>query len=740
MSFIARSRNERDAAGVDSLRRIFEPDCIAFIGASESVDKIGGRRWKSLVEGGFKGRLFPVNNRSSRVLGHKAYASVLDVPETPDLAVVSVPVEYTPGVVDECIRRGVGNVMIITGGFGEVDEAGKEAERRIASALNGKASRLVGPNCAALYSGPAHVDIGGWPMKPGSIGVISQSGNVAIDLASHAQQRGGGFSRSITIGNAADIGTADILSYYLADPHTSAVLCYVEGLRIGEGRRLLDIMRASPVFKPAIFIKPGQSEAGRRAVSSHTGALAGEDAVFDAVMRQAGILRASSIEQGWSIAAAFARYPVDALSRVAVLTDGGGHATLASDALGAAGLEMANLSPASDAALAKLLPPRCPRSNPIDFAGEAESNPGIIPEALAIALADPSVDAAVLVGHFGGYHLIGGEALLPQENAAARKMVQVCAHSAKPVLFHSVHAERPLEPIEILSETGVAAFRSPAGPAEVLGGIASLARLRAQAESAPANSASPTAQGISETHLPEAGGGASSWLLEPQARQLLQAEGLDLPPSRVVASATECAEAVAELADLCALKVVSAQALHKSEVKGVVLNVAAAQAHSAFTDLSARMTALGIDHKILVTPMLKGEAECFVGAFVDPHFGPVVALGMGGTLVELLDDVAFKAAPVSRAEAWEMIGKTRLAKLFQGYRGGPLLDGEAFVDVVCKVGDIMSRRGDIAEIDLNPVFVGQAGALVADVRVGVAGEASAGLPAGRIVDAAGADI
>lgn len=703
------------AAG-NAVRCLFEPRSIAFVGASESQAKIGGRRWKSLIEGGFAGKLYPVNPRASQVLGHRSFNSVAELPETPDLAIISVAAELVPAVVSDCAARGTGAVMIITGGFGEAGPEGQRIEREMATLLVRSGARLVGPNCAALFSGPASVNVGGWPMRSGSIALVSQSGNMAIDFARYADQAQRGFSRSVTIGNAADLGVADFIEYFLEDPHTRVALCYVEGFRPGEGRRLVDIVRSRPRHKPVVLLKPGRSEAGRRAALSHTGALAGEDAIVDAALREAGIVRVDSVEAAWQVADALARQPALNQPRIAILTDGGGHATTACDALGSAGLAIADFQPRTRSQLDVLLPPRCPKDNPIDFAGEAEGNPDVVPQALALALADPNVGGAVIVGHFGGYHLIGGQSLAPLEVAAAEKIAQVAAKAAKPVLIHSVHADRGLPALAVLEAGGLPVFRRIEMPAIVLQGMDAAARF----ERLP---------GRAVRHLENAAGLRDAternrhFLSEPEARALLAAEGVALPPSRVVASADECREAVEEFDQACALKMAPAQAIHKTDIGGVLLNVLASEAEAGFSLLADRLRQLGFEQRVLVTPMATGEVECVIGGFRDPHFGPVVMAGLGGTRVELLKDVAFRLAPVSRDEIDAMLDETSLGRIFAGYRGSARLANDSFATLLHAIGDLLHRNDDILEIDLNPVLVGPQAALALDVRIAVATDA-----------------
>ncbi len=699
------------------LRAIFEPGSIAFVGATEAEEKMGGRRWKSLVEGGFPGRLYPIHPRASHVRGHRAHKSLRELPEVPDFVVVVVAADLVPAIVEDCAALGVKGVMVISGGFGESSEAGKRIEHEMVRMLRGSGARLVGPNCAGLFSASGKVNIGGWRTLPGSIALISQSGNMAIDFARHAEQDGGGFSRSITIGNATDLGTADFVEYFLDDPETHVILCYAEGFREGEGRRLVQQLRSRPVRKPVVLLKPGRSEAGRRAALSHTGALAGEDRVVDAALDAAGIVRAETVEEAWLLARALATQPRLGDGGVLVLTDGGGHATTFADAIGTCGLALADLTAETQAALGRMLPERCSRHNPIDFAGEAEGDPEVIGRALQIGLADPNVATAVMVGHFGGYHLIGGERILPKETAAAKALVDVARSAGKPVFVHSVHGDRDFEALRILRDGGVATFRRLEVPARILSGLRTAARYAGRVPPEMHRQSGFEVPVVLDDLLAKAVPGARPLLLEPEARELLRRCGLDIPPWREVNSPDGCRRAVEELGGLCAIKAIAPGAVHRSDLGGVMLDVAAADAAAAYGALVDRVQGKVRLRSVLVTAMIPEGTEFAVGALRDAQFGPILMAGSGGIRVELDRDVAFRLAPVADRDVAEMLTATRLGPLFRGFRGRPPLDLVKMSELVTKLGDVMIRVPEIAEVDLNPVIVTEHGIALADVRV-----------------------
>jgi acetyltransferase len=701
------------------LEAMFNPSSVALVGASASAEKMGGRRWKTLVEGGFGGPLYPINPGAAEVRGHKAYKSIRDVPGPVELAVIAVAPEHVPGVVSDCAELGVRTVIIITAGFGEISDAGKQVEKELVATMRRAGGRLVGPNCSGIFSAPGKVNVGGWDVPAGPIGLISQSGNMALDFCQMARERGIGFSRYVTIGNAVDVGTEDLLDYLLWDAETQVVLAYIEGFGPNEGRRLYDLVRTHPGRKPVVLLKPGRSETGRNAALSHTGSLAGEDRVVAAALRECGVLRATEVEEAWELALALARGPAPANRAVAVLTDGGGHATLFCDTAGLLGLAAPAPGPAAGASLRALLPPRCPITNPIDFAGVAEGDPDAVPKALAICLADPHVGSAVMLGHFGGYHKIGGMGLLPREEAAAREMVRVAQASGKPLIVHSVHGAHKLAPLEVLREAGIPVCRSIEMPAKILNGLRVAAEDRERSRT-PSQRLSPegAAAAVEPFILDAAESSHGRWITEPEGREVLAAYGVRVPPSTTVDNATEAARAVEQLGTPAVLKLIAPEALHKTEIGGVVLNVAPREAKEVFERLTGLLPArAGTKHRVLVTPMIRGGTELVCGAFRDPQFGPVVMAGLGGIHVELLKDVSFRLAPLDRAEAGRMLMELKVARLFEGYRGAAPLARDAMAELLVRLSELISDRAEIREIDLNPVFLDEKRASIADVRI-----------------------
>lgn len=704
-----------EGEGSPSLDALFSPRAVAMVGATAGEHKIGGRRWKSLVNGGFSGALFPVHPSAAEVLGYKAYPSLRDLPGPADLAIVVVPTGAVLEVAHDCVASGVRAVVVISAGFAESGEEGARLETELAHVLRVAGIPMIGPNSAGIASTPAGINVTGWPAPPGPVGLISQSGNISLQLGYLTKTHGGGFSRIITIGNARDLGVAALTAYLLEDSHTEVVLLYIEGWRDGEGLAFLDAVRSSRTRKPVILCNPGRTETGRRAALSHTGALAAPRRVVEGACRQAGILLVDDVEESWLLANALSTGRAPGSSNVCVLTDGGGHATLVCDALDAEGMQARPLRPATQRDLAALLPPRCGIANPVDFAGVAETEPRALAPVLEICLADPEVGAVVLAGHFGGYHRIGGARLEADEFATAESFRDSVLRHRKPFLVHSVYGNEALPAFGPLRAAGI-----PVTPS--VRGIARLARGLWQARSSapPGRGHEPAGAPIDEARarraLAAAADGPPQWLMEPEARELLEAGGIAFPAYLVADSEDGCAAAIAELGVPVALKLIAPGVVHKSDSGGVRLGISGPDAgREAFRSFSTRQA--GEPFRVLVTPMIAAGVEALFGAVRDPQFGPCVMFGLGGTLVELLDDVTLRPAPISPDEAHEMLAEVRLSALMDGARGAEPIDRGAAAGLLARLSEVMAAQPEIAEIDLNPVFLRRDGLALADARV-----------------------
>lgn len=695
-----------------NLDRIFRPRSIAFVGASESPIKVGGRRWLTTVGAGFDGDLYPIHPKATTLSGIAVLPSIDAIQGPLDLVVIAIRPDAVDDVVKSCAAKNVGGVIVITGGFGESSVEGKHLEEKIASRLREVGARMIGPNCAGIYSSAGRVNATGMQIPAGPIGLITQSGNVLLDTAHRARRSGIGFSHAISMGNGVDLRSPELLAYMLADTETQAVVVYVEGWQEGEARAFCDIVRNAGRPKPVILVNPGKSDAGRRAALSHTGSLAAPEAVASAAFEQAGILQASSIDAAWTLAEALTRMPALSLPTIAVASDGGGHATLGCDEAEGAGFTIPEFSGELRSRLLTFLPERCPVANPVDYAGYAEEVPDVIPQSLATCLEDETIGAALLAGHFGGYHHLAGEAVMEPEREAAHAIGRVMRKTGKPILVHSVYADDAEPVVDILRSYGVPVVRGLAEAGTLLAGLTKdLAFRKTRYEPADVPAGGKNAVG----HLIDRAGDADA-LMEYAARALLTEAGMPVPASRLAASADECVAAAADFGRPVALKISSERIIHKSDVGGVLLNMTPVTAAEGFNKLRA-IAADDPDAAVLVTPMVDRGLELVIGATRDPQFGPVVMVGLGGVFVEVLKDVAFAVAPLTPKDAGTLLRKLRGYTMLKGYRGQEPVDEEALISLLVSLSRLVASEPRIREVDLNPVVARADGVDIVDARI-----------------------
>ena len=697
------------------LWQLLRPRTLAIVGASGAPHKAGGRRWLSAIAETPHPRLFPVTLGTEPLNGHRTYRSLSELPEPVDLAVVMVPGAAVKQAIADCAAISAGAVVVISAGFAETGAAGRALEAELAAIARERGGRLLGPNSAGVYSAAGGINLLGWPVPKGAIGLITQSGNVALTFTHMARAKRVGFSAILAPGNGADLRVSELARLLLEDEATRSILIYCEGFAENDGRRLVEAIREANARKPIVILKAGTSEAGNRAVQSHTGALADDDRLADGILGSAGIIRARETEEAFDLALALATPMALDGPDIALLSDGGGHATIVADCAGRHGLRLATFAPATVERLRALLPARSGIDNPIDFAGLAESQPASVPEAIAACLADPNVRGVIFAGHFGGYHLMTGDAptrvrVAEMELQAARRLAAAAAASGKPFIMHSEHAERGVETLLPIYEAGIPLY---AGLESAARAMAALGARTRPAGGRHGRDIRRDAEGVAR------GNQAARLVPEPEARERLARAGLPLASFRTVATASEARAAFEELGGPVAMKLVSAKAPHKSDVGGVILDVDSAEsAAAAGARLIAIARDLGADDaRMLLSPMIGEGIECLIGGTVDRTFGPVISFGAGGVLVELIEDVSFRLAPVDAAQAREMIEGSRIFPLLSGYRGRKPVDLAALVALLAAASRYLAETPGLCALDLNPVIVNQTGAHIADVRI-----------------------
>ena len=693
--------DERDHLGVvASLRPFFAPASVAVIGASSRRESIGGLLFRNILAGEYKGAAYPVNRSGEPVAGVRAFTSVDELPETVDLAVICLPAAHVVDAAEASLRAGIRALCVISAGFAETGEEGRERQESLLAAVRAHGGRLVGPNCLGIaVSGPSlNATFGPRALPPGPIAFSSQSGALGLALLEKASERSLGFSSFISVGNKADVSANDLLEYWEEDPETGLIALYLESF--GNPRRFGRIAKRVARKKPILAMKSGTSSAGARAASSHTAALAGSERAVDALFHQAGVLRATTLEEMIDAAALLSTQPLPRGRRVALLTNAGGLGILCSDACEASGLELADLSAETTTKLAELLPAEASLANPVDMLGSATA--ASYEATLPILLADPQVDAVIVL-------------FVPPATAGTEDVAAGIARALeggsndKPVLAALVSADGTPAALQ-QAPAPAALFTYPESAAHALG----LAAERAEWLQRPAGRA-PAIEGIDTARAHGVVGAAleesdDAWLPPQATRELLASYGVPLVPERYADSVEDAVESATTLGLPVVVKSAAAGA-HKTETGGVALNLGDEQA--------VREAVERIGTPVIVQPMVKGGVELLAGVVQDPTFGPLVAFGPGGVLAELIGEAGFRIAPLTDVDAEELLSQGKTGKLVAGYRGAPASDPAALADLIHRLSRLGEDLPEIAELDLNPVIAGPEGCVAVDARVRV---------------------
>ncbi len=688
------------------LRSFFNPRSVAVMGAGRHGG-VGAAIFDNLRHS-FLGRVYAVNPRATEIAGQTCHASVADIGADVDLAVIAVPALNVDDAVDDCIRKGVRSILLITAGFSETGAAGRAHEEGLRRRVRAAGVRLVGPNCLGTVNTDPAVRLNasfaeGFPPE-GPVAFASQSGALGLAMLQAARQLNIGVSNFASIGNSLDVSAADLLECWESDERTSVILLYLEG--IVEPRRFLDVARRVGRRKPIVALKAGRSPGGARAASSHTGALATGDALVQALLREAGVIRAATLEELFEIGALLARQPLPAGNRVAVVTNAGGPGILATDACEAAGLTIAPLAPSTTEALRVFLPANANLADPVDMI--ATASPEDYRRAIPALLADPGVDAVVAM--FTPLRIISTEDV-------ARAVTEAGRDSPKPLLasfFGVPEAATLVAPVPCYS--------FPESPIRALGLVAAYADWRATPLDAgtvpPDVDTALIRRSIAD--LSSAPGG--DWAGQEAIGTLLAAVGIRMVSTAPVGDEAAACQAAARCRYPVVLKGTGARLLHKTETHAVftALQDEAAML-AAFRELIVRPD---VEH-VVVQPMITGGVEMFAGVSFDAAFGHLVACGAGGTTVELLRDTAQRLAPLSPTTVRSMLEEVRSVRLLRGFRGTAPLDEAGFRELVFRLSALVGVAPEIREVDLNPVIVTRTQTWVVDARIRVAKTSSA---------------
>jgi acetyl coenzyme A synthetase (ADP forming)-like protein len=683
------------------MRPVFAPRSIAVIGASRRPGQLGREVLHNLRASGFTGELFAINPHTDEIDGVRAYASLREIHAQIELAIIAVPSELVEAALDDCIANHVAAVIVISAGFGEVGEEGKRREAALVEKIRAAGIRMVGPNCMGVINTDPAVRMHGtfssvFP-PAGNVAMSSQSGALGLAVLDYARSLNIGFSTFVSVGNKADVSGNDLIQYWAEDPKTDVILLYLESF--GNPRKFGDIARRVGRTKPIVAVKAGRSAGGAKAASSHTGALATSDAIVDDLFRQAGIIRTGTLEEMFDVAALLANQPLPKGRRVAILTNAGGPGILAADACEANGLQLAQLSDATAAALRSFLPAAASVGNPIDMI--ASASPEQYRRSLELLLADAGVDAVVAI-----YIPV-----LPTDAPDVAAAIRASAVSPKTILA------------TFMSSAGVPAALAPvpsfAFPERAVNALAQVTRY-AEWRAKPVGVSVPFELDVAQLRdiVDATCTNGGRWLHPLEVDAMLRAAGIGAPTTILAMSADAAMEAAMSLGFPVALKAYGPELLHKSDVGGVRLNLR--DEYSVVTAYEAMAAALGAAMTgVLVQSMVPGGVEMMLGATWQPSFGHVVAAGAGGTLVELLGDVAFRIHPLTDRDAREMLDALRCTKLLRGYRGHAPVDAEAYYQSALRLSALLDVCPEIRELDLNPLKVLEQGVSAVDARIRV---------------------
>jgi len=706
-----------------SLEHVLNATSVAVVGASRNETKRGYQAIKTLLEEGYDGPIYPVNPKEQRILGMFCYPTVSSIEEPVDLALITTPAKTIPAILEDCGNKGVCGAVIIAGGFGEIGPEGRRLEEQIVEIAREHGVRIIGPNTSGMINLRSRLDIVGIGHLPaGDIALLSQSGNMALTVMTEGAIKSRmGFSYYVGVGNEADIRFHEYLEFLEQDDGTRAILMYVEGMR--EGRKFLQQAHKTTRKKPIIVLKAGRTDTGRRSAGSHTGALAGISEVARSAFVRAGISVVESSDELFPVAESLASLPPVRNRSVAILADGGGHATIAADELTELGVQLPTLSEKTQAKLREILPAAAAVANPIDVAGGADSSPDVLADCAKLLLHDHDVGGLLVVGLFGGYAIRFAESLAFVEEDAAHRMGKLVRESRKPIIVHSLYNHAKPHSLDLLRYYGIPVYDSVEIACRCMGALSDYGAFRKSYE-AKQNfvfdwraKAKPAGAAILDKVRDE----GRRALLEPEARELIALHGAPVPASAVATSADEAAAAVAELAVPVALKIVSPDVLHKSDSGGVELGIEGAEACRAayeriMNNVARHEPEARIDG-VLVSPMVGKGLEVIVGTKLDEQFGPIIMFGIGGIMVEVLKDVSFRVLPISRRSAGLMIDEIKARALIDGFRGQPPVDRKAIQRLLLAVSELMESYPEILEMDLNPVIVHEEGLDVVDARI-----------------------
>jgi len=699
-----------------SLKDFFCPDSVAVIGAAREEGKVGRIIFDNIIGSGYKGKIFPVNPKASDINGHKCYSSILDIKQDISLAVIVIPARFISQVLEECSEKGIKYAIIISAGFKETGVKGAKREKRLIEKARDYGIRILGPNCLGMIdaSCPINASFSANMPSKGKISFISQSGALLTSVLDWAKTSKIGFSKVVSLGNKADISENDLFEAWKNDPRTDVITAYLEG--VTDGKEFIRISSKASRIKPIIVIKSGNTDAGARAVSSHTGTLAGSNKAYEAAFKQAGIIRADTIKELFDYAKAFSYQPLPKGKKVAIITNAGGPGIMATDACENNGIQLASFATETIDKLKSFLPEAANLYNPVDVLGDALSDR--YREALEVVIQDSNVDAVVV--------LLTPQAMT-EDLETARAIFDVMDKSEKqiPVVTSFMGGDEVKKGINYLTKKRIPNFEIPESAVSTLKVMMDYNEWRAE-KSHPVIEFNVDEEKVksvfdrcrSEDRLE---------LGELEAREILEAYRIPVPRAEVACDIEEAKRIAASMGYPVVLKIVSPNILHKTDVGGIKVGIEdEKELEESYDDIlfSVKRYMPGANISgILVQEMVKDKKETIIGISEDPQFGPMIMFGLGGIYVEVLKDVSFRIAPISEKIAREMIGEIKTIKLLKGTRGEKPSDIESIIDVLLRMSQLVTDFPEIMEMDINPLFVMKRGegSIAGDARIRIGG-------------------
>ena len=693
------------------IKDLFEPKSLAVIGAARDENKIGYKILKNILTGGYRGKVYPVNPQGGEILGLKSYRTVEEVNEPVDVASIVIPAKFVYEAVQNCAKKGVKYLTIISSGFSEIGN--NEEERRIVSYANEHHMRVLGPNIFGIYSAAASLNatFGSSGISPGRVAIITQSGALGVAMIGKTSVENIGLSAIVSVGNKTDVDEADLLEYLVTDPHTKIVLMYIEGVRDGE--RLIQAVKKTTQKIPVVVIKSGRSERGAIAAASHTGSLAGSDEIFDAIMRQCGVLRAENVEEAFNWCKFLANTPFPAGENTVIVTNGGGIGVMATDACEKFGVRLYDDTLTLKEIFSTVTPEFGSTKNPVDLTGGATSSH--YRSALEEALKSDQIDSVIAL--YGETAVFDAENLSSMIGDNSRRYKE----QKKPLVF-SIFGGEKIESCLLAMKKGEAAVYGDVYQAvSCLGSIYRYYHyLKEYSEAVDESAFDPAAiNRVIDQALKE----GRSFLLAHEGQAVMRAAGIPIPQTRIARSLEEAVRAAETIGYPVVMKVVSRDILHKSDAGGVALDLEdRKEAIDAYQAILRNARAYKADANIEgveVSEMVEKGMETIIGARRDRTFGPLIMFGLGGIYVEVMKDVAFRALPINRKEIMAMVKEIRAYPLLLGVRGEEKKDLDGVVDTIIKVGTVLQRCARITDIEINPLLVYEHGRGVkaVDVRI-----------------------